>query len=330
MKFSIRYADKIVGAFIILALVILVFVIFMLGRNQRWFARDYEYVTYVNSASGISANMAVQYKGFSIGRVTQLKLDETDRVQVTFVIFDIYNDRVREGSMIDVQVSPIGLGSQFIFYPGLGTEQIEEGGTIYSVNSSEGKKLIMSGKAKLPDKDDSITNILGQVNTLLTQLNEAIMGSENSTFGRTFLNLEDATRGLTVLTDNIPSDIGDNIKGVLTQLDSIMSELYVVSARLSDPDGAVMAILNSDGPVYHSLTETLGSLSDSMTNLEKITGYIPSQFPQVTVLLTSLHSTLKTAQDVLTALVNNPLLKNGVPVRVETPPGGSSPRDLGF
>jgi phospholipid/cholesterol/gamma-HCH transport system substrate-binding protein len=37
-----------------------------------------------------------------------------------------------------------------------------------------------------------------------------------------------------------------------------------------------------------------------------------------------------TAEDVMVALTNNPLLKNGIPERVETRTGGTSPRDISF
>jgi phospholipid/cholesterol/gamma-HCH transport system substrate-binding protein len=74
MKFSIRFADQVVGALVLLALAILIVVIFMLGINQRWFIRDPLYKTYFSSVSGLSRNMAVQYMGFTIGNVKNFGL----------------------------------------------------------------------------------------------------------------------------------------------------------------------------------------------------------------------------------------------------------------
>ena len=107
MKFTIRFADQIVGVFIILALGIVIFAIFMLGSSQRWFSRDYYFRTYFPSATGLSQNMAVQYKGFTIGHVKSIKLDANDQVEVRFTVFDTYIDRVRHGSMVDVSTSPL-------------------------------------------------------------------------------------------------------------------------------------------------------------------------------------------------------------------------------
>jgi phospholipid/cholesterol/gamma-HCH transport system substrate-binding protein len=109
MTFTIRFADQIVGFLIILGLGALVFVVFMLGSNQRWFSRDYQYKSYFSSASGLGNNMAVLYKGFTIGHVKSFDLAGDDRVEVWFTVFDTYVSRVRHGSAVEVIQSPIGL-----------------------------------------------------------------------------------------------------------------------------------------------------------------------------------------------------------------------------
>ena len=60
MKFKIRFADQIVGFFVIVCLVSLAFVIVMLGRSQRWFAKDYTFIKVLPSAVGLGKNMPVQ------------------------------------------------------------------------------------------------------------------------------------------------------------------------------------------------------------------------------------------------------------------------------
>ena len=100
MRFRVRFADQIVGILAVAALLGVIVVIFALGSNQRWFARDYRYKAYFESAIGLSANMPVLYKGFTIGNVKNIHLTESDTVEVTIAIFDNYADRVREGSLV--------------------------------------------------------------------------------------------------------------------------------------------------------------------------------------------------------------------------------------
>jgi phospholipid/cholesterol/gamma-HCH transport system substrate-binding protein len=337
MKFTIRFADQIVGAFIILALGILVFVVFMLGRSQRWFAHDYQYITYLNSASGVNQNMPVQYKGFTIGHVKSIKLSDDDRVEVKFTIFDIYNDRLKEGSLVEIMVSPIGLGNQFIFYAGAGTEQLSEGTVIPQVNSPEGRLLLAAGLAVRPERDDSINNIMNLVSSVLATLDqtladlgEAIEGTDRTSLGRTMGNVETTVSGLSDLSQTLSTDLEKILKQISVQLDPILSNLQEFTSAVSDPSSSVMAILDSEGPLYTNIVNSIDSISGILRNLERTSDFIPAQLPQVAALLMDLHSALRTAQDVLVALTNNPLLKGGIPQHKETHPGGARPRDLEF
>jgi len=327
MKFSIRFADQIVGALIILAVGIVIFVIFMLGSNQRWFSRDAYFYTYFPSASGLSQNMAVQYKGFTIGRIKSIRLDEKDQVEVRFSIFDTYIDRVRTGSIVEVLVSPIGAlgGSQFIFHPGTGTELLSEGDTIPEAGSAEGKRLLAIGLAQRPDRDDSIVNIINNVGTTISDINslvadvqEALKGTDKTALGRTMGSVEAAAAEL------------QNIDKLMAQLEPALANIRSLSERMADPDGSLAAVLDSEGKVYADLTSSLDAISATLQNLEKTSDFIPAQLPQVAVVINDLHSALEVFEDVLVALTNNPLLKQGVPERKETRTGGSQTRDLEF
>jgi phospholipid/cholesterol/gamma-HCH transport system substrate-binding protein len=333
MKFVIRFADQIAGGLIIFALGVLIFVIFMLGSSQRWFSRDYHYKSYFTSASGLSQNMAVQFKGFTIGHVTTIRLSEDDRVEVHFTVYDTYVDRVRQGSLVEVLISPIpGIGNQFVFYPGTGTEPVPEGEIIPAVNSSDGKRMLATGLAMRPERDDSINNIMNRAGTLLATLNETLIelqGSDNSGLGRAVRNMEYSTASLSKTIDELPQELMSSLNGLIAQLNPILENLDRFSASLANPEGTAMAILDSD-EIYTGLTASLASISATLRNLEKTSEFIPAQLPQIAVLLADLHTTLQTAEDVLVALTNNPLLKRGVPEHQETRAGGSSPRDLEF
>jgi len=329
MKFSIRFADQIVGTLVILALAILVFVVFMLGSSQRWFARDYQYKTYFNSASGLSPNMAIQFKGFTIGHVKKIALTEEDNVEVTLTIFEEYSQRIKEGSLVEIQVSPIGLGNSFIFYPGKGSELIPEGEEIPEVNSAKAKLIIAAGMVDRPEIGDGISAIIGQVPVLLSELTTlldtvevALSGSEGAdelTLGQVMRNFETTTSSLSSLVQNLNED-----------LSPILGNLHTVTDQLADPSQTVMSILESEGPIYTNLVEAISSLAGTIDNLEKLSTAFPTLVPQIGVIVSDLNGALRTAQDVLISVANNPLLKGGVPEHKETGPGAASPRNMEF
>jgi len=327
MKFTIRFVDQVVGTLIILALGIIIFVIFMLGSNQRWFSRDYYFKTYFPSASGISQNMPVQYKGFTIGRVKSIQLvrgeDGIDKVEVRFSIFDTYIERVTKNSLVEISVSPIGAlgGNQFVFHPGPGSgksDQIEyeEDFIIYAVNSEEGKELVDNEIVQLSAKDDSINKIITSVGTtiddiskLVKEVNEALEGKdETKPLGRTMADIEK----------------------LMEQLNPAMANINSLTERAANSNSSVAKILDSEERVYKDLTKSLTSITETLQHLEEVSDFVPKQLPQIARLINNLNSTLKQIDDVATAAKTNPLLKNGVPERKETKTGGSQTRDLEF
>jgi phospholipid/cholesterol/gamma-HCH transport system substrate-binding protein len=332
--------DRLVGALIIIALAALAAVIILLGSSQRWFARDYQFTTYFDSAAGLSKNMAVQYKGFTIGRVKSFDLTPDDRVEVFFYIFDTYISRVRRGSLVDISISPVGLGNQFLFYAGLGSGLIAEGELIPAVSSPQGQEALRQGIAFIPKHDDSISMILSQVNSVLEnvnnltmELNGAFAGNSDSTLGRTMGNIETATEGLA----EIPPMLRETMAALQADIDRIMesaqpilANLRLVSEDLSNPNGTVAQVLDAEGPVYINLASTLESVSGAMDSLEKTAAYVPAQLPQITVMINEVQDVLNSVEDVLTAVLNNPLLKNGVGKKVQNQPTGTSMRDLAF
>jgi phospholipid/cholesterol/gamma-HCH transport system substrate-binding protein len=337
MKFKIRFADQIVGFFIIVALLALVAVIFLLGSSQRWFSKDFQYVTYFESASGLSVNMAVQHKGFTIGNVKSFKLNDGDQVEVVFSIHHEYGNRVREGSLVDLDVSPIGLGNHFYFYPGLGDTQLAEGDFVPSVTSPKGRSLIQMGLANAPVKNDSISNLIAQVDALLVSINDSITGTDATSLGRTLGGVEETISNINGLTGNINTSLGPiladvnaNLGPILADIKRITSDLEQLTGKLDEPGGVVAAAFGPDQEIYANLEASLKSVSGILRNLEKTTDYLPPEMPQILGLVAEVRTTLGTVEDVLTALLNNPFLKNGVPRQVNTQSNGTSPRGIQF
>ena len=329
MKFSIRFADKIVGTLVILALAMLVVVIFMLGKSQRWFAKDYLYISYFNSARGLSVNMNVQYKGFTIGHVKRIVLADDDMVEVRFTIFEEHIHRVRDGSIVELQSSPIGLGNSFVFYPGKGKKVLDEGSVIPELNSLQAAMFIKTGLADTPVNEDSIGNIINQVVILMETLNQSlgkILGDAEVAIGSMSEILQNITGQLNPILNNVET----LTVGLNSQIPPVITNVKTLTDQLASPKGTVMTILDNNGPVINNLTDVLNSITSIMGSLEKAIDFVPAQLPQVALLLSNLQSALVEAEKMIIAINNNPLLKGGIPEQKETGPGAATPRDLDF
>jgi phospholipid/cholesterol/gamma-HCH transport system substrate-binding protein len=327
MKFNIRrFADQIVGVFIILSLVAIAFVIVVLGRSQRWFVKDIEFNTVFPSAGGLSKNMAVQYKGFAIGSVKTFHLTDDDNVEVIFAIHEEYRDRVRKGSIVELQVSPIGLGNQFQFYAGKG-EVLEAGTFIPPFGSAQARELERQGLAVEIQRDDSISVLMGRINSIMGHLETALgEGSDTTEIGRIIASLNRTLAGFEAL----PNSLDNTINELRLQLRPILANLNALTGELNDPDGLIYTVMDTDKDFYTNLIKILSSVTSLLDNLDRTISFIPSQLPQIAGLLMDLRVTMKTAEDVLTALTNNPLLRGGVPERAESQNSGINPRGIRF
>jgi len=271
----------------------------------------------LSSAAGVSQNMPITYKGFTIGHVKKIGLTENDRVKVIFTIFEEYTERVKRGSFVEVISSPLPvLGSGFIFHFSKGGEPIniidgEDFPYIPEMNSPEVRIYIASGLADKPESGFDINNIINQVTGVLESINASLSGSEGY--------------------ENLPlGTILNDITKITSSLVPILEDLEVIADEAVNPKGTVMSILDGEGTLYSSIEGTLVSLSGIAENLNKTSEFIPTQLPQVGVIIGEVNTAIRSIQDVLTAIMNNPLLKDGVPNHLQTGPGGASPRSLDF
>jgi phospholipid/cholesterol/gamma-HCH transport system substrate-binding protein len=352
MKFRIKHADKIVGLFIIVALASLSLVIVMMGNSQRWFYKDPRFYAVFDSGAGLSRNMPVLYKGFTIGNVIDFDLNgKKDLVQVEFTIFEKYKDLVKEGSVVELMINPIGLGNQFRFFPGKGDKDLEDGDFIPRVGSKEAQDYIRQGKVDVSSNEDSISVIFSRVNSLIDELNVALgPGTDATAIGQIVRNLRGVVANLNEalgdgtdateigqIVGNVSSAVEgmkplqDTLDALTAMLDETLANVNPVIADIhaitSDPDGLITALLGSDSEVYNGLVNSLSSLSGILGDLEVFAATISRQSPQIAGLINDIRQALIPATDVLEGLTNNPLLKKGISDRVELQSTGTNPRD---
>jgi phospholipid/cholesterol/gamma-HCH transport system substrate-binding protein len=307
MKCRIRYADQLVGLLTIIALLSLIFVIFMLGRTQKWFSKTFSYKTYAAGASGLSRNMAVSCRGIPIGNVKSFRLTDDNRVEVVFDIHEEFQDRAKIGSLVEIAESPIGLGARFIFYPGIGGP-LEEGDLVPMRDSPEGRDYIDRGLAYIPFQEDAITNLLGMVGSVLSEVQGVIGG------------LQVTIDGLNVAPDGrADTALGQTVANIQTLTANLASDL-------ANPNG-IRKILNGDGDTIDALEASIVSLSQTLEHIEKTAAILPRELPAI---LIRVGTTLQAVNDVLISLRNNPLLRNGIPEHAEIDSSGTNPRNIRF
>ncbi|MCL2791988.1 MAG: MlaD family protein [Spirochaetaceae bacterium] len=305
MKFKIKYADKVVGIFIIIGLLSVSVLLIFMGINQRWFATNYSYHTRFLSADGLRVGMPIRYKGFQIGQIRRVRLGSENDVEVDFYIYGEYIDIITPNTIIQKITSPIGLGSDIIIHPGrASTERIPENSFIPSFNTPEARALIDAGLVEITAPDglmEQINPVLSDLTALLNSLNRTLEGEETLAAGQIVKNIEEIT-----------SEVSSNIENILTDVENIIKNINTFSTSLSDPNNTLTAILRDDSEIYEHIDEILSNLNNTMIGISDFISFINNSRPQITGVLEESRGALREGTAVMEGLRNNPLLRRGI------------------
>jgi phospholipid/cholesterol/gamma-HCH transport system substrate-binding protein len=350
MRFRIRYADKLVGIFVIVAALFLVVGIVLLGSNQRWFVKDISFVTRFQSAAGASPGTAIMMRGFQVGKVSKVTLNANNEVDGQIVIYREYYPKVKENSILELVTSPIGLGTQLLFHPGKSDTLAAPGSFFPLADSEQGKDLIDQGLVDMPAKDDTITRLISNINPLvdnasktivtinrtLTEINRAIAGQSSGPLGSIVTDASHAVSSADVMVANLSRQSKD----LLATVDAVAKNLEQTSEAIRDPTGlvprlldakgSVKTILDDDNKLYDRISGSVAELEKTLKNVQAISDSLSAQMPSIAMTIDEGRAAIKQAQDVLTGLRNNPLLKGGIPARVELQSGSQSMREGDF
>ena len=340
MKFRIRYADQVVGLFVILAGVGAAAVLVLAGVNQRWFARDYAFVSRFGSANGLSVGMPITLKGFEIGRTSSLSLNADNSVELGFVVFDTFYDKVKPHSVLELASNLLGLGGGLQFHPGRNDLQpVAEGAFIPSMDSDTGRELVGRGAVDRPAQDNQINDILDSAGSLVAGLDAAVKGDPSGPLGRTFVELANAVSEVQNVLTSVDLAVAQ-IQEVALNLTAIGENLATTTAefrdptglvpRLLDPQGSIATFLDDDNLLFDQVDSALVQVNEIIDQLGEVADFVSDQTPQITGLIEEGRNTLSVGQDVLEGLSNNPLLRGGITREVAQPTTVQGFRDEDF
>lgn len=364
MRLRYRYANQVVGVFVIVAVALTVILIVLLGVNQRWFRRNYEYYARFDTAKDVSVGMSITFRGFTIGRVREISLTETNDVHVRFTIQEEYIDKITRDSLIQVVTNPLGSGQILLHQGREPTEPITEGSQIPTHDSKQGLRLREENRVIILRDADPIAQALDQLDPILANVDRALLnivglteeidltlrgqsvgpvGAALTSFEHTVAELQQAVAGV----NRVINETTGQIDSVLGDVQLIAKNLEQTSAALADPTGLVKTLLDPRGSVatlldddnrlfddviliIASLERSIAGLDASLNQVTEFTTYLNTAQPQIMSLLEEGRQTITTGQAVLQGIRNNPLIRGGIPEAREQPTTFRSVRDEEF
>ncbi len=348
MRFKIRFAEQIVGVFVLLALALLALVLVLMGTNQHWFTKEYYFTSEFPSADGLSTGMAISFKGFQIGTVDTIALNPNNTVGIRFHIYETYIDKVTPNSVLELTSSPLGLGGGLLFHPGKTPgPHLPDNSFIPSTNMPAGQALVKAGLVEVPPGSDTISNLIGQVapilqninttlddvQTLIATINTSMKGEGRGQIGGTLASVQDTAGNVNALMNGITPQLTTtlgNLSAVSAELKKASESPHGMVQGLLQPKGSISTFLNDNNELYNQINSTLSRIDATSRQLQAFVQYLNSTEPQITGILNQGRQALVQGKDVLEGIRNNPLIRGGIPQSLPQPGTASGYRDGSF
>lgn len=294
MRFRIRFADQLVGIFLLVAILGIAVILVFIGLNQRWFARNYHFESRFESAGGLSVGMPIMLKGFEIGKVSKIELNAENQVDIEFYIQDTYYPKVLENSVLQLTSSSIGLGVTLNFLPGIpiGPDQapIAEGSFIPSLDLAEGKALVEAGKVAIPKGEDVIGSVIARLNPILDDVRSTLaqikrvvstvdlaLQGTGGPVGEMVVDLKGTPDRINRLIDDVNARVAkitDQTTGVIDQASGVVGKIDATAADLDKISTQVQGTL---GDLSTDLKGITSQVQDTIASLTKDLGKITEQ-----------------------------------------------------
>ena len=287
MSFKFKHLEKIVGVFLTLVILIIVVVIIFIGREQRWFEKQYEFTTKFLRGEGISPGLQVQVKGIQIGEVKSVFLSEDNWIEVTFTVYDEYSERIRKDSVTKMRSPLLGSKALEIIPGGKDMPVLANGSYIWSVDSDEGAR-IMAEKAKT-EKPDEITRILQNVE----QLTHNLSAAEGS--------LEQTLRRISAFFGYLNSE-EESFRLMLAQLDEI-------TRRIEQKEGSIGKFMDDNYELYNSTVSMMQKLNLVLDDFRTLSQTMADASPELKAAIERSNRTMDEAIGLMKTLNQNFLIR---------------------
>lgn len=351
MNYKFKYTERIVGLFVLIAILVFLLTLYSIAVNRQVFVKKYLYKSVFMDAQGISNKTPIVFKGFVIGELRNFALNESNMIDADFVIFGDYHTKVLENSILRKTINPI---------TGKSTIELIQGSEKYAVakelslvpelSTPQGRILI--SKANIQISGDMLSSIMSNINLFLHNLNQDD-NEESGSFFRLLYRLANASAELEntvkssgIFMDKLNRPYQENdgdLFSVINQFNQISQMLNQASNNLNDlilhsnelvenyknPDSMLIKVLDPTREnIIMPTHDILMKLYENLDYIQNIILYLQNQTPEISNLIIESSTTLGTARKTLEGINNNPLIRKGISKDPETEKSFSAPRPL--
>lgn len=331
MKFKLRYSERIVGTFLIVALIIIAASTGYLFLQNKVFEKKFLFKAKFGDAVGLSSSTAVYFKGFKIGFITDFALTEDNYIIADFNVYEEFRKKIVRNSALFKSVNPITSTSTIEFLQGPeNLSEVAEGSMIPAIDIPEGEILLAKNMVK--KTGDPLTTVIYNLAAFSENINKD-NNVDKGAFFRALVNLADAAEGMKKITDNLNVDfesiskpdkfgnrplaslvvnaahISDSLRVITGLVNHSLMRLDTVLTVYSQPEGLAAKMIDPDGKqIIEPIHKTLTNLNEAILKLEKLSDFLIAQQDQFVIILKGIEETLDEVQVTFETINGSPFI----------------------
>ncbi len=238
MRISFDTREKIVGAFMVIMMILLLSIVVMIGRGKDWFKAYITYYTVFDEAYNLSEDAQVKLYKADIGKVESVKL-EGDKVKVELAILKDYAPRIKTDSVATVE-SPTLIGSEYV-----------------SIKPGSPEALPLAEKATIPSQaKKSLDDVLAEFEV-----------------EKTAKMIVKSLQAISEIVEHMRDPEGPFFAS-LDSMAEAMANIEAVTRDIKQGKGTVGKLVSSE-QLLQNIYEQLSHVSRILTNLEQATAKTP-------------------------------------------------------
>lgn len=333
MKIKMHYSEKIVGSFLVIALLIVIASTGYLFLHEKAFEKKYSFRAKFEDATGFSASTPVYFKGFKIGLITNFVLTDDNYILADFMVYEEFKQKIIKNSALFKSINPITSSSTVEFLQGPeNLSPLPEGSLIPAIDIPEGEKLLARNMVK--KTGDPLNTVIYNLATFSENINKD-NNVDKGAFFRALVNMADAAEGMKKITDNLNADfesisapdksgkrpfaslvlnaarISDSLRVMTGLVNRSLTKLDTVLTAYGKPEGLVTKMIDPDGKqIMEPIKKTISTLNDVLPKLEKFSDFLVTQQGQFLSILKQLVETLDEVQVTFETINASPLIGN--------------------
>ena len=286
---SLSYSakDRLVGAFMTLAIVAMVGLFIAKVKSSKMFADVVHYHTYMKTAQGISTETIVNISGINVGKVSSLDIDDHNRIHIDFFIYKDFQKLLRTDSKGELNKLSLVGNAVIIIKAGSDNHPMLPDGAIVDVEEPVTTDDLIAG----------VTPVIKNLESLVADLTNIVNAVNPKAVSKSAGDLADIISNIRDLSSHVNQGKGSlgRILYDKKQEESVNNSLLLIEKTLA----GVSARVSETKPLIDNVNKLSVQTQKMMGDVNKSVLKVDKQLDQIPVLLDSGQTVLKNTQSVL-------------------------------